>query len=70
MNFFGRARDTGGAGRSRMTAEARKGGRAMRASHDSVLAGVAAVSKMPTARKNAAVMVAQMSHQMGGAGAC
>jgi len=54
----------------RMTAEARKGGRAMRASHDSVLAGVAAVSKMPTARKNAAVMAAQMSHQMGGAGAC
>lgn len=53
-----------------MTAKARKGGRAMRASHDSVLAGVAAVSKMPTARKNAAVMVAQMSHQMGGAGAC
>jgi len=53
-----------------MTAEARKGGRAMRASHDSVLARVVAVSKMPTARKNAAVMVAQMSHQMGGAGAC
>ena len=62
MNFSGGA-VTPGSRPKRMTAEAMKGGRAMRASHDSVPAGVAAVSKMPTARKNAAVMAAQMSHQ-------
>ena len=68
-NFLGGG-VTRGSRPKRMNAEAMKGGRAMRVSHDCVPVEVAVVSKMPTARKNAAVMVAQMSHQTGGAGPC
>ena len=68
-NFFGGA-VTRGSKPKRMNAEAMKSGRTTRAVQGGDPVRIPVVSKMPTAAKKAAVMVAQMSHQTGGAGAC